>query len=68
MSDDKSKEIKELKKEMARLKDENESLWFILDEMKKSNISNPEYSEHFEKAFSKLRHQNKMLSKKVAKA
>jgi len=32
--------IKELEKENARLKDENESLWQLLDEMSASDIEN----------------------------
>ena len=30
-------QLKEAKKEIERLKDENESLWFMLDELKKSD-------------------------------
>ena len=31
------KELEEAKKEIQRLKEENESLWFMLDELKKSD-------------------------------
>ena len=38
-------EIKKLKKEIDRLTDENNSLWFMLDEIKKSDITNLEYQK-----------------------
>jgi len=62
------KEIARLKKLIKRLEDENESLWFLLDEFEKSNIRNPEYAEKFTEAFSKLRMQNLMTSNKVEEA
>lgn len=52
---DLEKENKKLKKEIEQLKDENASLWFLLDELEKSNISNPNYRENFEKVFKELR-------------
>jgi len=62
------KEIARLKKLIKRLEDENESLWFLLDEFEKSNIRNPEYAEKFTEVFSKLRMQNLMTSNKVEEA
>ena len=52
--------ILELEKENKRLEDENASLWFLLDEFEKSNISNPEYREMFTKVYDKLRYQTLM--------
>ena len=46
--------IKELKKEIHRLEDENNSLWFLLDEFEKSNIANPEYHQQFKEVFQQL--------------
>ena len=46
--------------ENKRLEDENASLWFLLDEFEKSNISNPEYRELFTKVYDKLRFQSLM--------
>lgn len=54
--------ILELEKENKRLEDENASLWFLLDEFEKSNISNPEYREMFTKVYDKLRFQTLMTS------
>ena len=62
------KEIGELKREIGRLQDENNSLWFMLDEFDKSNIHNPEYNKIFEEAFKKLREQSKMIHSKVEEA
>jgi len=60
--------INELKKENARLTDENSSLWFLLDELEKSNISNSEYREHFNETFKKLREVSLMVTDKAAEA
>lgn len=54
--------ILELEKENKRLEDENASLWFLLDEFEKSNISNPEYREMFTKVYDKLRFQALMTA------
>ena len=54
--------ILELEKENKRLEDENSSLWFLLDEFEKSNISNPEYREMFTKVYDKLRFQTLMTA------
>ena len=47
--------IQDLETEIQRLEDENASLWFLLDELEKSNIANPEYRELFEGVYDKLR-------------
>ena len=52
--------INDLEAEIKRLEDENSSLWFLLDELEKSNISNPEYREMLNKVYDKLRYQTLM--------
>ena len=39
------KEIIELENRIAQLEDENASLWFLLDELEKSNVADPRYKE-----------------------
>ena len=65
---DLKEKIKGLKKEISRLQDENNSLWFMLDEFDKSNIQNPEYKDLFEEAFKKLHEQRRMTHSKVEEA
>ena len=60
--------IEKLKKENKRLEDENASLWFLLDELEKSNLSNPEYRELFEGVYDKLRFQSLMTVKSEGQA
>tara|TARA_R110000824_G_C14977622_1_gene653809 strand:+ start:492 stop:704 length:213 start_codon:yes stop_codon:yes gene_type:complete len=62
------KEIHKLKKDIKTLEDENSSLWFLLDELEKSNVKNPEYQKQFVEVFDKLRKQQAMLHKKVEEA
>ena len=62
------KEIHKLKKDIRRLEDENYSLWFLLDELEKSNVKNPEYQKQFVEVFDKLRKQQVMIHKKVEEA
>ena len=52
--------LQNLETENKILEDENASLWFLLDEFEKSNISNPEYRELFTKVYDKLRFQSLM--------
>ena len=52
--------IQNLETEIQRLEDENASLWFLLDEFEKSNNSNPEYREMFNKVYDKPRYQTLM--------
>tara|TARA_R110000824_G_scaffold109006_2_gene256397 strand:+ start:1113 stop:1325 length:213 start_codon:yes stop_codon:yes gene_type:complete len=60
--------IEKLKKENKRLEDENASLWFLLDELEKSNLSNPEYRELFEGVYDKLRFQSLMTVRSEGEA
>jgi|3_EtaG_2_1085321.scaffolds.fasta_scaffold146500_2 hypothetical protein len=61
-------EIKKLKKEIDRLIDESSSLWFMLDEIKKSDITNLEYQKHYEKITAKINERKKLMSTKVGEA
>ena len=61
-------EIKDLKKEIERLIDENSSLWFMLDELEKSNVSNPEYFKHIQEIMDNLKEAKKVTSTKIGKA
>ena len=54
--------IQDLETEIQRLEDENASLWFLLDELEKSNIAKPEYRELFEGVYNKLRFQTLMTT------
>jgi hypothetical protein len=56
------KKLEKLKKENKRLEDENASLWFLLDELEKSNIANPQYRDLFEGVYDKIRFQTLMTS------
>ena len=61
-------EIEILKKEIDRLLDENSSLWFMLDELDKSNISNPEYFKHIQEIMDNLKEAKKLTSTEVGEA
>jgi predicted RNase H-like nuclease (RuvC/YqgF family) len=65
---EKEQKIEELEKEIERLKEENDSLWFMLDEIKKSDITNLEYQKHYEKITAKINERKKMMSTKVGEA
>jgi len=54
--------IQDLETEIQRLEDENASLWFLLDELEKSNIANPKHRELFEGVYDKLRFQSLMTT------
>ena len=60
--------ISELEKEVESLRDENDSLWFILEEFDKSNLTDVEYKQRFDEAFKKARFQSIMSVKKVTEA
>lgn len=60
--------IQELEKEIESLRDENESLWFLLEEFEKSNLLNSEYKKNFDEAFKKARMQSLMAVRKVSEA
>jgi len=58
----------ELEKEVESLRDENESLWYLLEEFDKSNLSNMEYKERFDEVFKKARFNSLMTARKVTEA
>lgn len=67
--------IKQLKQKIAtlenenkKLQDENASLWFMLDEFEKSDITNPEFREKFDEVFSNLRFHTLMTHNKLEDA
>jgi|TARA_R110000744_G_scaffold106159_1_gene202359 regulator of replication initiation timing len=60
--------IAKLEKENSRLQDENSSLWFLLDELEKSDIGNEQYRENFERVFNNLRKNVMMMHQKVEEA
>jgi|TARA_R100000808_G_C2099133_1_gene116823 hypothetical protein len=61
-------ENEKLQKEIDKLIDENNSLWFMLDELDKSNVTNPEYFKHIAEAIENLRKLKLMTPKKVGEA
>jgi len=61
-------EIKKLQKQIDKLLDENNSLWFMLDELDKSNVSNPEYFKHVQEIMDNLKETRKITSTKVGEA
>tara|TARA_R110002110_G_scaffold1413_1_gene5993 strand:- start:830 stop:1036 length:207 start_codon:yes stop_codon:yes gene_type:complete len=62
--------IKKLRKEVKRLKNENESLWFMLDELKKSNIANHQslIKNAIEKQVKQIKEERVKMPKVVGKA
>ena len=68
MSDDET--IKDLRKEVEKLKNENESLWFMLDELKKSNIANHQslIKNAIEKQVKQIKEERVKMPKVVGKA
>jgi len=60
--------IADLEKEVKKLQDENSSLWFMLDEFEKSEVTNPEFKEKFEEVFSNLRFHTLMTHPKLEEA
>tara|TARA_R110000824_G_C14749773_1_gene628431 strand:+ start:84 stop:296 length:213 start_codon:yes stop_codon:yes gene_type:complete len=65
---DLKKIISKLEKENARLQDENDSLWFMLDELEKADIASPENRKTFERVFNNLRKNAMMMHQKVEEA
>ena len=61
-------EIEKLQKEIEKLLDENSSLWFMLDELDKSNITNPEYFKHVQEMMENVRKSRIMVTKDVGEA
>jgi protein-tyrosine-phosphatase len=62
------KEIIELENRIAQLEDENASLWFLLDELEKSNVADPRYKEQFEEVFGRIRQMTLMTTNKAEEA
>jgi len=63
-------QLKEVNKECDALRDENESLWFLLDEMKKSRLENftDEIMELLEDTHEKMVKMNKTMVNKTSEA
>ena len=59
---------KELLATIEKLSDENNSLWFMLDEIRNSDITNLEYQKHYEKITAKINERKKLISTKVGEA
>ena len=62
------KEIIELENRISQLEDENASLWFLLDELEKSNVADPRYKEQFEEVFGRIRQMTLMTTNKAEEA
>ena len=60
--------IKKLEDQAEKLLDENNSLWFMLDELDKSNVTNPEYFKHVASAIKNIRRSKLMTPKEVGEA
>jgi len=60
--------IEKLQKQLEKMSDENSSLWFMLDELDKSNITNPEYFKHIATAIENIRKSKLMVPKEVGEA
>ena len=60
--------IEKLQKQLEKMSDENSSLWFMLDELDKSNILNPEYFKHVAAAMEKIRKSKLMVTKDIGEA
>ena len=67
-SEDLWKKIKELEKKVEELVEENASLWFLLDELEKSDINNENVAKSLQEAFSELRFASLLVHKKVEQA
>ena len=57
------KKIKTLENEIDKLKDENEILWFLLDEIEKRYTNNSDFKEIFNEIYKESRYQTLMKSK-----
>jgi len=60
--------IEKLQKQLEKMSDENSSLWFMLDEIDKSNIANPEYFKHIQEIMDNLKEAKKATSTKIGEA
>jgi hypothetical protein len=61
-------EIKILQKQVDELTDENASLWFLLDELDKSDIRSEENQETLRDAFERLQTATLMMHRKTEEA
>jgi hypothetical protein len=59
-------QLKELNREVARLMDENQSLWDMLEEITASDIRN--WSETLQKEHEKIKFDKLMITKKMGNA
>jgi hypothetical protein len=62
------KEIKVLQKKVDDLTDENASLWFLLDELDRSDIRSEENQETLREAFERLQSATLMMHRKTEEA
>ena len=62
------KELKVMQKKIDDLTEENASLWFLLDELEKSDIRSEENRETLSDAFDKLKNVALMMHRKTEEA
>jgi len=62
------KELKVLQRKIEDLTEENASLWFLLDELEKSDIRSEENRETLSDAFDKLKNVALMMHRKTEEA
>jgi len=62
------KELKVLQRKVDDLTEENASLWFLLDELEKSDIRSEENRETLSEAFDKLKNVALMMHRKTEEA
>ena len=62
------KELKVMQKKIDDLTEENASLWFLLDELEKSDIRSEENRETLSEAFDKLKNVALMMHRKTEEA
>ena len=62
------KELKVLQRKIDDLTEENASLWFLLDELEKSDIRSEENRETLSDAFDKLKNVALMMHRKTEEA
>lgn len=60
--------VKQLTKENKELRDENENLWFMLDELKESQTFKKEHIEHLEKSIKQQMLQIKLMQNNKGEA
>jgi len=62
------KELKVMQRKIEDLTEENASLWFLLDELEKSDIRSEENRETLSDAFDKLKNVALMMHRKTEEA